>query len=714
MRPKHLLYLLTFKLVYVPALAADPELDYFAMSPAELATVQVSIASGTPRTVSQSASVTSVITAEQIKAMGATELHEVLETIPGMHAAVQGFYWDYRYTLRGMQNTTNSELLFLLDGTRLTTPYSGSLTTGTELPLEGIQRIEVIRGPGSALYGADAFAGVVNIITKKSADIPKATLGVRSGNWDTQSAWGQYAADLAGWAMAGSFQFQHSQGDNDRIIQADAQTQLDKQFNTHASLAPGPLNTRYESYTGHLNLTRKYWQMSFWAFGAEGGTRAGATNVLDPKGSGSSQQFLSDLRYSSEDLFDQLELTAHLSHLHADFEVNFVPFPKNTLLPFGADGNISFSQPVGLVYFPEGTNAITGRTVDVPSIELGSVYKGWQQHIARFNISYRYELLTTSFFSNMGAGAIDGNALLPPPNINVVLGAPKNLSANAYSYLPDTHRSVWSAAAQDEWRFHDDWLLTTGLRYDYYSDFGSTVNPRLALLWDINEQLTSRWLFGRAFRAPSFSELGNINNPAQMGNKNLTPETIDTVEWALDYHPSRSLRLAHNFFYYQLHDYIGLVPDAGKPSVSFKNSSEQDGYGSEFEWNWQINEQWNLAGNYAWQHSQNTSTLHRITGIPTHHIFVAGTWQFLPQWQLQSQLNWVAGRDRDAGDTRPLDDYQTVDFIIRSKKLFGHLNVSAVLKNAFDSRYTELGSISAPTNIPMPGRSFYFEVAVQF
>ena len=106
--------------------------DFFAMSPAELAAIPVSIATGTPKPVFQSAAVTSVITAEQIKAMGATELHQVLETVPGVHASIQNSTGDYYYSMRGISNSTNSEILMMLNGTRITTPFRGTVMDFTE------------------------------------------------------------------------------------------------------------------------------------------------------------------------------------------------------------------------------------------------------------------------------------------------------------------------------------------------------------------------------------------------------------------------------------------------------------------------------------------------------------------------------------------------------------------------------------------------------
>lgn len=683
--------------------------DYFAMSPAELASIPVTIATGTPKPVFQSAATTTVITADQIKSMGATELHEVLETVPGVHASLQANTYDYSYSIRGIQNNANSEVLIMLNGTRITTPFGGTLMTGTELPLEAIQRVEVIRGPGSALYGADAFAGVINIITKKADDINGTKAGVRAGNWNTQSTWGQQSFAWGDWKIAGSLQYQHTDGDNGRIMKADTQTLFDDALGTSASHAPGPLNTRYETLNGHLNLQRKHWDIGFWGFDSmNAGTRAGAAAALDPNGALNGQQYLADARFSTEDWFKDWTLTAHASYRHTDFLANLQLFPNNAKLPIDSQGNIqspASSNP--LVSFPNGVNANVGRLENIPELELGSIYKGFDDHIVRFNNSFRYEAISATESKNFGPGVIDGSQ-------GVVYGALTNLTGTQYVYLPDRQRSVWSTALQDEWQFAKGWQLTAGLRYDHYSDFGSTLNPRTALIWDINEQFTSKILYGRAFRAPSFSELANQNNPALLGNSGLKPETINTVEWAFDYRPFSSLRTAINLYYYSINNLIAAVTQNNGVTSRYQNNGSQHGYGSEFEWDWQLNKNWNVKGNYAWQHAINENTSAAVTGVPEHHIFVAAGWRFLPQWYLQPQLNWVAGRTSVALDQRPLSDYQTVDFTLRGKKLFQHVNLAFSLRNAFDQRYYELAALQLPTNLPMPGRSFYLEASVEY
>ncbi len=682
--------------------------DYFALSPSELAKIPVTIATGTPKPNFQSAAVTSVITADQIKAMGATELHEVLETVPGVHASLQPGSYDYNYSIRGISNSTNSEVLIMLNGTRITTPFGGTLMTTTELPLEAIARVEVIRGPGSALYGADAFAGVINIITKKANDIDGTKMGVRAGNWDTQSTWGQHGGEWAGWKVATSLQYQHTQGDNGRILKQDVQTTLDNTFGTHASHAPGSLNTRYETLSGHLNLQRKHWDVGFWGFNSiDSGVRAGNTGALDPNGVANGQQYLSDVRFSTEDWLDNWELIAHASYLHTDFLAQLQVFPKGATLPIGTDGNFNTVNFLP-INFPDGVNANIGRTENIPSMEMTSIYRGVQQHIVRLNAGFRYEELSTTESKNIGTGVITDNTQ------QVVSGTLTNLTGTPFVYLADTNRSIGSLVTQDEWQIAHNWQLTSGVRYDNYSDFGGTINPRVALVWDISEQLTSKLLYGRAFRAPNFSELGTQNNPFVLGNKNLKPETINTTELSFDYRPWSALRTTLNLYYYEINNLILAVAKTDGSTPQYQNIGNQNGYGSEFEWDWQLSQKWQIKGNYAWQHAVNEATNLRVTGVPEHHAYVALGWRFYPQWHLQPQLNWIGGRTRTSDDLRPLDDYETVDLTLRGRKLLKHLNLSASLRNAFNEYRLEPATSSLPQNLPLAGRSFYFEASVEF
>ncbi|MEK7992102.1 MAG: TonB-dependent receptor plug domain-containing protein, partial [Thiotrichaceae bacterium] len=173
------------------ALAEQDDFDYASLSLEELLEVRiVTIATGTAQKVTEAAAVTSVITARDIEAMGATDLDEILESVPGLHVARNSVIYSPIYTIRGIYSEYNPEVLVLVNGLPINTIQTGNrgLVWGG-MPVKAISRIEVIRGPGSAVYGADAFSGVINIITKKTNDINGTEAGVRAGSFNTKDVW---------------------------------------------------------------------------------------------------------------------------------------------------------------------------------------------------------------------------------------------------------------------------------------------------------------------------------------------------------------------------------------------------------------------------------------------------------------------------------------------------------------------------------------------
>jgi hypothetical protein len=87
----------------------------------------------------------------------------------------------------------------------------------------------------------------------------------------------------------------------------------------------------------------------------------------------------------------------------------------------------------------------------------------------------------------------------------------------------------------------------------------------------------------------------------------------------------------------------------------------------------------------------------------------------MPKWHIQSQLNWIGGRTSELQDLRsPMKDYETIDFTLRGRKLWEHLNFTASLRNAFDANNLESARSEIPVNLPLPGRSFYLEASVDF
>jgi outer membrane receptor for ferrienterochelin and colicins len=141
-----------------------------------------SIATGTQKPLHLAPAVASVITAEDIKNMGATTLDEALAMVPGVHVSVSPLKdLNSSYSIRGIGSGFDPQVLVTINGIPVRDPYTGGRINTYRLPVANISRIEVIRGPGSAMFGSDAFAGVINVITKSADEIDGLRAGARAG-----------------------------------------------------------------------------------------------------------------------------------------------------------------------------------------------------------------------------------------------------------------------------------------------------------------------------------------------------------------------------------------------------------------------------------------------------------------------------------------------------------------------------------------------------
>jgi iron complex outermembrane receptor protein len=267
--------------------------------------------------------------------------------------------------------------------------------------------------------------------------------------------------------------------------------------------------------------------------------------------------------------------------------------------------------------------------------------------------------------------------------------------------------------AQDEWAFTKDWYLTAGVRQDQYSDFGGTTNPRVALVWETAYNLTSKLLYGRAFRPPSFSELYNINNPVALGNPNIKPETNQSVELAFAWQAASTLQANLNLFRYQMKDILRFVenPDT---TYTAQNAGQQHGQGMEVELVWDASQSLRLSGNYAQQRSIDEATNQDAGNAPRHHVYARADWRFMPRWTLDTQLNYIADRKREALDTRPpVADYHTVDLTLRSNNKSSDWGIAFKVLNLFgaDAREPSPAPGLIPYDLPVDPRAWRVELS---
>ena len=674
--------------------------DFLALSLEELLALKISIATGNETPIMQAPAIATVITAQQIEAMGATTLDEILETVPGVHIGLSGTNrLDSIYSIRGLHTSLNPHALLLLNGMPLNNSLQGGHPLLFRLSVNNIDRVEVIRGPGSAIYGADAFSGVINIITKSAKAMDPDEFGARTGSFGYREAWIQTGKQFDHWDLAFSLNYQHSDGDTGRTIDSDLQTTFDGIYGTSASLAPGALSTRYETLNSHLTLENDHWKFNFNAWVSEDtGNGAGGAQALDPSSADDYYLYNGNLEYKTSDWFNNWLNSIRFDHVYYEFNADLTILPPGSTVGIGADGNLDPGSPDS-VTFTDGYIGQPSALMQDSRLAFVNVYEGIKKHTIRIAFGRRYQSIEAGEKKNFGPGVI------VDPTISPVDGSLTDVSDTDHVYLEDSSRTVNFLSLQDEWMINEAWFLTTGVRYDNYSDFGDTTNPRIALVWQTTEEITSKLLYGSAFRAPNFGEIGLKNNPSIIGDSNLEPETIDTVELSFSYKPYSSLQSSISFFSYKSKGLIEYVFDPAAGGKKATNARDQEGYGFEWEANWEISNSWRVSGSYAWQQSEDSDTGEDIADAPGQQFTANSYWRVYPQWLLGAQVNWVADRKRAASDSRdPIDDYTLVDFTLKRQNLFKGLDVTLGVKNLFDKDAREPSDGTIPGDFPLEGR----------
>lgn len=662
----------------------------------------ISLATGQRQTVRRAPAVATVITAADIEAMGARDLSEVLAAVPGLHVGASNLAYAPHYIFRGIQSEFNPQALLLLDGVPMSTLFVGNrgLHWGN-FPVHDIARIEIVRGPASALHGADAYAGVINLVMRPAATLQGDRLGLGLASFGTREAWWQHGQRLG--PVDGSVSLRVARTDGyRRTVERDAQTAVDAAFGTRASLAPGPLNLGHESVDARLDLSHGRWRwQTAYMLRDKVQTGAGVAAALDPVGSGRGQHVLSSLTLTDQPLSEHWQLGLAFS-FHSYSQYHRRPLQ---LFPPGAFGGLF---PQGMFGAPN-TWERQGRAAATLS------YSGFNGHRWRLGLGAEHlDLYRTQEFKNFVVAASGPLAGVPlPRGDGRVVEMPV-----AESFLEPHLRRVAYAYLQDEWDFAKDWTLTGGLRRDHFSDAGSTTNPRLGLVWNASYDLTAKLLYGHAFRAPTLNELNSINNPVARGTPGLRPETIRTLEASLAWDAGATLHTQLSVFRYRMRDIIRTVPDGGASvGRSFQNVGAQHGHGGEAEFRWTPSRTLTVSGHLAWQRATDELSGHPAADAPRRIARLQADWRVAGDWQLGAQLRHVGDRRRAFGDPRPpVADYTTADLTLRSPTFNERWQVTLSAANVgnADVREPSLVGLNLTDDLPMAPRSLRLSLSLGF
>ncbi|MEJ0104831.1 MAG: TonB-dependent receptor [Bacteroidota bacterium] len=509
----------------------------------ELMDINVVTASGYLQTISEAPSTIRVITAAQIAERGYEQLEEALRDVPGIDMIHINGYAPTLFYFRGMYGAENLRALLMIDGIVENNILGSNDMAGPAYSLHNTERIEIIWGPVSALYGANAFGGVINIISKKGQDIDglkveqgigsfntsftKLILGVKKNNWEFAVAGTLYSSDgprfsnrdpnYAGSYVARAYSF------NAALSYYAKKSKTTLGYRTYRT--PMGWGTYSNSPTQYLRLP------------AQGNLNIGSIGVL-----------ARDFRGERSGMHDPYLRTAFIEHEYKPSEkLNFL-----SRLVYRETGTADNSYIYVTV---DSRRMIRGRIASYSnraSAELSANYSPSTNH--RFSAGLQF------FRDNVEAGA--RKATLDLSTVYLVDGRDTVVNLNS-TYLPRVYDIRNNFGSFLQYILNTELAgktnFTVGLRYDRNSYFGDAVSPRIAIVNQPTEDLNFKLQFGKAFRAPTNLEIYQ----AQNGNYELKQEKITTFEFNTIYTVSKKVRVQLNLFRNDLRDVIILANLSG-------------------------------------------------------------------------------------------------------------------------------------------------------
>jgi outer membrane receptor protein involved in Fe transport len=526
--------------------------------PPAVASDVVAVATRSAQAIERSPAIVSVLSREQLQDMGARSVAEALDVVPGISVA-RSVSGEYRLAVRGVQSDPG--ILVMVDGHRINDLYSGSALL--EFPIEAVERIEIIRGPGSALYGTGAFMGVVDIITRRAADL-HASAAYGRFNELRFSAGGGYEDDA--FVVSAQAQFSMGEGSN-RQVERDVFTgvvgsnpNVDDISNAPGSVDDGSMLAHAQLLAGLKDVGGGTLELLTHYVYQDRGAYVGKFSSLD-RGSDLSLHLLDlDLRYAAP-LGSAVRLDTR-----AYFDTHMVERAFQVIPGEDESTQNSYRLPDGTL-LTDGLRETTAYTSLTAGVDVSATWNIIATNALTGGVNFEY-LSLPSFSLTRSAGSVTCTSL-PIQGFELACGQVADPPSDGQS------RMVVGAYLQDHWRdIFKGFDLLAAIRLDWFTDFGLTFNPRLALVYAPIDELSLKLLYSKAFRAPTFQELYEDPSfdPLRSfnGNAELAAVVINTLEFGVEGHIETSpvdYRVRANFFVDWIDDSIeGLDQGYGIPA----------------------------------------------------------------------------------------------------------------------------------------------------
>ena len=647
--------------------ARSEEPDFTAMSLEDLGSIKVPTVVGASKheqKITEAPSSVTIVTRQDIEEYGHRTLAEVLDSVRGLYVTS-----DRAYNFLGIRGVNRlgdfgGRTLLNINGHRVNEPIYDSSFFGYDFPLDVdlIERVEVIRGPGSSLYGNNAFFGVINVVTRRGGDIGGKGVEVSgsAGQWDTYTgrfSYGNKYTNGVEVLLSGSY---HESAGNPKLVFPASST----------SGFPGAVERRHDGETARDLLA----SVSYHGLTVEG--LYGERDKQLPNGPygaafNDGRNRLRDVRAYLEaryerDLGRDWQLLARAYFDHSTYDAAYV-------YDYLGNGDLTVNRDTPRARWWGG--------------EVQATRELWEKHRLTLGVEGRHDL--EQHQENYDA-------------------------APAVSYI-DVSPSLYSVGAygQGEFSLLQNLKLTSGVRFDYFSTFGSTVNPRAALLYQPWGSGTFKALYGQSYRAPNAYEF-DFDNAVYKGNHNLKPETIRSYELVWEQGLARNYRLTGTLFYNEVKDLITQAMDPGDGRLVFNNTDSVDVKGGEVEVEAKWDQGFRARASYAFAQAVNNETGQVLANAPEHVAKLHLTLPLYPE-KLFAGFELLATSSRGTAQGHRIPGRAIANLNFFSREVVANVEFSAGIYNVFDTKYHDPASPDFAQDLnPRDGRTFRVKLTCKF
>jgi outer membrane receptor for ferrienterochelin and colicins len=613
--------------------------------------------------VTEAPSSVSIVTADEIRKYGYRNLAELLQGVRGLYLS-----YDRTYQYLGVRGFSrpgdyNTRILLLIDGHRINDSVYDAALLGTEFPLDIdlIERVEIARGPGSSLYGSNAFFGIINVITRQGRAVKGLELSGEIGSHDMgkgRISYGDRFPNGLEVILSGSY---YDSDGRERLYFREFDT-----LETNNGVFEDGDGDNFESLFATLSWYDFTFQGLYHDRKKDIPTAAWDTVFNDNRSFSEDESGYVNLEYEGQ-FYRDVELNAKVYydfyHYHGDYVYDY-----------------SEDDESHIVVNRDKTRANRVGT------EIKFSKKFFDSHYMSLGGDYRNNLQQDQ----------------------------ENYDEDVY--LDDKRDSEdWGVYFQDEWNALDSLTVNAGVRYDHYEISGDTVNQRLALIYSPVDRTAVKLLYGSAFRAPNVYELYyHDGGSSSKAANDLDNETMETYEFILEQYIGEHWRLTASGFYYEIKDLINLRSDTADGLLVFDNLDEAKASGVEFEIEGKWVNGWEGRLSYIYQETEDMETERILSNSPRQ---LAKCNLIAPLLRdrlfLGTEIQYTDQRETLSGNE--VDGFFVTNATLFCRGIIPGLKFSFSVYNLFDKKYDHPGSEEHLQDvITQDGRTSRFKLTYVF